>query len=103
MGNGLHTVEDLFAHSNFVEIAVGSLITAGRITVSAELQAELAKRAATRPVETLAGQDREGPADPHHGSYVASDTLVSLSEAADRLHGGVRPVRSPPTRSARRR
>src|SRR6186997_1338 len=50
MGNGLHTVEDLFAHSNFVEIAVGKLITAGRISVSPELQTELAGRG-NGPVE----------------------------------------------------
>jgi hypothetical protein len=81
MGNGLHTVEDLFAHSNFVEIAVGKLITSGRLSVSAELQTELAGRGENGPVETLAGRTEAGRPILTTGSYVASDTLVSISEA----------------------
>ena len=81
MGNGLHTVEDLFAHSNFVEIAVGKLITGGRISVSPELQTELSGRGENGPVETLAGRTEAGRPILTTGSYVASDTLVSISEA----------------------
>ena len=83
MGNALHTVEDLFAHSNFVEIAVGGLLNSGDITVSAETQADLAKRKqeGLDPVETLSGKTEKGRPILTTGSYVASDTLVSLSEA----------------------
>ena len=83
MGNGLHTVEDLFAHSNFIEIAVGRLLGSGAITVSAEMQADLdqRKKAGLDPVETLSGKTEKGRPILTTGSYVAADTLVSLSEA----------------------
>lgn len=83
MGNGLHTVEDLFAHSNFIEMAVGKLLREGQITVSGELQEDLDQRAAQGldPVETLSGRTEGGRPILTTGSYVASDTLVSLGEA----------------------
>lgn len=84
LGNGLHTVEDLFAHSNFVEIAVGNLYESGALHPPAAL---LAHRNATGAfVNTLSGTTRGGPRQGARpilttGTFVSEDTQVSIGEA----------------------
>ncbi|MBI2910611.1 MAG: DUF4157 domain-containing protein [Chloroflexi bacterium] len=81
-GNGLHTVEDLFAHSNWGEIAVSKLITDGALTFSPELMEELDARQQGSPdfIETLAGQTEGGIPILTTGSFVTDDTFESIKE-----------------------
>ena len=89
-GNGLHTVEDYFAHSNWVEIAVGSLIKNGKLKldfskateVDSALQKDQEERTAKGldAVGTLAGQTEGGRPILTTGTYVLSDTFASIAE-----------------------
>lgn len=89
-GNGLHTVEDYFAHSNWVEIAVGSLIKSGKLKldlskgtdVDQALQKDQEERSAKGldPVATLAGKTEGGRPILTTGTYVLSDTFASIAE-----------------------
>ncbi|GAB4108973.1 MAG: hypothetical protein OHK0022_61310 [Roseiflexaceae bacterium] len=82
-GNGLHTVEDLFAHSNFIEIALGQLITDGSLSLDTDLSEEMDERRqqGLDPIETLAGKTTDGRPILMTGSFVTDDTLISVSEA----------------------
>ncbi|HEU4324980.1 MAG TPA: DUF4157 domain-containing protein [Roseiflexaceae bacterium] len=82
-GNGLHTVEDLFAHSNYIEIAIGKLITDGALTLDPDLSEEMDQRReqGLDPIETLAGETTDGRPILTTGSFVTDDTLISVSEA----------------------
>ena len=82
-GNGLHTVEDLFAHSNFIEIAINKLITDGDLTFDLDLTQELDQRRGQGldPLETLAGKTSGGRPILMTGSFVTDDTMISISEA----------------------
>ncbi|MBL1129609.1 MAG: hypothetical protein HND44_14110 [Chloroflexi bacterium] len=90
-GNGLHTAEDLAAHSNFIEIAIGKLFQEGALTnISAELAEELNNRTRPEgeggeglqdPVETFAARTVGGRPILMTGTFVTADTLISLSEA----------------------
>jgi hypothetical protein len=89
MGNGLHTCEDLFAHSNYIEIAIGQLYKDGALQLDADLKEELDQR--TRPVdqggegldavETFTGKTTGGQPILTTGSFVSADTMISISEA----------------------
>ncbi|PAX54536.1 eCIS core domain-containing protein [Brunnivagina elsteri] len=82
LGNGLHTVEDLFAHSNYLEIAVGQLINDGTVTFP-DLKEEFEERKKKKldPVETLSGKTTTGRPILTTGSFVTADTMISISEA----------------------
>src|SRR5438445_12307518 len=89
-GNGLHTVEDYFAHSNWVEIAVGSLIKNGKLKldfstgtdVDTALQKDQEERSAKGldPVATLAGKTEGRRPILTTGTYVLSDAFASIAE-----------------------
>ncbi len=80
-GNGLHTIEDLFAHSNYVEIALGSIVDS--LGLDRELQRELDERRedGLDPIETFSGRTAGGRPIVMTGSFVTADTLISISEA----------------------
>jgi hypothetical protein len=95
LGNLSHTCEDLFAHSNWVEIAVGRLIGEGAIPIPKEVAAEVEQRQAAGlpPVEDYAAQavDKAGKTRPilSTGTFTGSsglgdqtghDTFISIGE-----------------------
>jgi heterokaryon incompatibility protein Het-C len=87
-GSGLHTVEDLFAHSNFVEIGVGKI--ADRLPWSPAMQAERTKRKreGKDEVETLSGKTEGGRPLLVTGTFVMDDTIISIAEQiSDMLRG----------------
>ncbi len=92
-GNGLHSVEDLFAHSNWAEIAVGRLISDGALTFSPELTDELHQReqGGLDPIETLAGQTEGGIPILTTGSFVTDDTFESIKEEISNFLRGFDP------------
>lgn len=107
VGNFSHTCEDLFAHSNFVEIAVGRLITEDMIKLP-ELKQELDERKARGepPIETYAAEakDKSGNARPilstgtftgasALGSSAGHDTFISIGEELKNLIEELDPFR----------
>jgi hypothetical protein len=107
VGNFSHTCEDLFAHSNFVEIAMGRLITEKVIKLP-ELDQEFAKREAAGepPIETYAAEakDKSGNARPilstgtftgasGLGTKTGHDTFISIGEELKNLIEEMDPFR----------
>ncbi|MGW5365221.1 HET-C-related protein [Actinopolymorpha pittospori] len=92
LGNGLHTVEDLFAHSNFVEIAAGKLFRAGRLPLPPDVRTQLEGRRCEDPshadrgqpldaIDTFSGTTDTGRPILVTGSFVTADTKISIAEA----------------------
>ena len=107
VGNFSHTCEDLFAHSNFVEIAMGRLITEHKIQLP-ELDADFKKREAAGepPIETYAAEarDKSGNARPilstgtftgasGLGTKTGHDTFISIGEELKNLIEEMDPFR----------
>lgn len=92
-GNGLHTVEDLFAHSNWAEIAVAKLIKDKKVSVGAETAKCMKDRAAEgkETIETLSARTKSGRPILTTGTFVLDDTLISLSEALSGFMKGFSP------------
>ena len=87
-GNGLHTCEDLYAHSNYIEIAVGKLIQDRAIPLPPRAKQEVRERTnpsdpaqALDPIENFAATTTGGRPIIVTGTFTATDTLISLSEA----------------------
>src|SRR5262249_19072361 len=80
-GNGLHTVEDLFAHSNFIEIGIGRLIRDGALHLEPALDQDVHQRMqqGLDPLETLSGKTEHGRPILITGSFVTADTMISIS------------------------
>ena len=113
LGNFSHTSEDLFAHSNWVEMAVGKLIKDGSLGVELpkDVQADIDKRKqqGRPPIEDYAAQavDKAGNARPilATGTFTGGaetqsmpkkaghDTLISLSEEAINLIKDMNPFK----------
>jgi hypothetical protein len=100
LGNFSHTCEDLFAHSNWVEIAVGRLIKEGAIQIPKEVQGDIDARvkAGKPPIEDYAAQavDKAGNTRPilatgtftggsGLGDKKGHDTFISISEEVKNL------------------
>jgi hypothetical protein len=100
LGNLSHTCEDLFAHSNWVEIAVGRLIREDKITIPKEVQGDIKERLqkGQPPVEDYAAQavDKAGNTRPilatgtftggsGLGNKAGHDTFISLAEEMKNL------------------
>lgn len=91
LGNGLHTVEDLFAHSNYVEMALGHHLD--ELPLPADVRTQLEGRKCGHPehgekgqdpIDTLSGKVGTGEnARPIliTGSFVTDDTKISIAEA----------------------
>jgi hypothetical protein len=107
VGNFSHTCEDLFAHSNFVEIAMGRLITEGKVKLP-ELEQEFKTRelAGEPPIETYAAEakDKSGNARPilstgtftgasGLGTKTGHDTFISIGEELKNLIEEMDPFR----------
>lgn len=82
LGNGLHTVEDLFAHSNWIEIALGRMWQDNELHqyLDPQLQQELSQRDG-EVVETFTPRTSEGRPILTTGTFTTTDTLISLGEA----------------------
>ncbi len=88
-GNGLHTVEDLFAHSNYIEICIGKLYGEGRLPMSQNLREELENRTNSQesagriidPVETFGARTEGGRPILLTGTFTTTDTYISILEA----------------------
>jgi Heterokaryon incompatibility protein Het-C/Domain of unknown function (DUF4157) len=95
LGNFSHTCEDLFAHSNWIEMAFGRLIKENAVQIPPEVKADVEQRKAEGrpPIEDYAAQafDKAGNARPilatgtftgasATGTRKGHDTLISLSE-----------------------
>lgn len=101
LGNGLHTVEDLFAHSNYIEIGVNTLIQEGSLQLNLDEETQERMEAGRSPVETLSGQTAgstgpDGKAKPGRpilttGSFVTADTMISISEALTAFLNDINP------------
>jgi hypothetical protein len=106
VGNFSHTCEDLFAHSNWVEMAVGRLIREGAITIPPEVKGDVDARikAGKPPVEDYAAQavDKAGNTRPilstgtftggsGLGNRTGHDTAISISEEAKNLIESLNP------------
>ncbi len=111
VGNFSHVVEDLFAHSNWIEVAVGDLIHSGDFTLqSKEEVPSTGRRRRPRtwtkrvklgqpPIETYAGNvavhGRESRPVLMTGSFAPGakghDTLISLKAEAQNVLAGVEP------------
>ena len=103
VGNFSHVVEDLFAHSNWIEVAVGDLIRSGGFTL--EPGSEAAQDVQQRvnlgqpPIETYAGnvaaRGRESRPVLMTGSFAPGakghDTLISLKAEVQNVLAGVEP------------
>jgi hypothetical protein len=103
VGNFSHVVEDLFAHSNWIEVAVGDLIRSGSFTL--EPRSEAAEDVERRvnlgqpPIETYAGNvaahGRESRPVLMTGSFAPGrkghDTLISLKAEVQNVLAGVEP------------
>ena len=104
LGNFSHTCEDLFAHSNWVEMAVGKLIKDGTLQVDLppDVKSDVDARikAGRPPVEDYAAEvtDKHNQARPvlatgtftggsatGAGAMAGHDTIISLSEEAKNL------------------
>ena len=107
VGNFSHTCEDLFAHSNFVEIAMGHLITEHKVQLP-ELDQEFKAREAAGepPIETYAAEakDKSGNARPilstgtftgasGLGTKTGHDTFISIGEELKNLIEEMDPFR----------
>jgi hypothetical protein len=107
VGNFSHTCEDLFAHSNFVEIAMGRLLSEDVIKLP-ELKKDLDERKAKGepPIETYAAEakDKAGNARPilSTGTFTGSsalgtstghDTYISIGEELKNLIEELDPFR----------
>lgn len=88
MGNASHTLEDLFAHSNWVEMAVGKLIGDGAVNLTVGAQQEVDQRRAQGmpPIENFAPDIRDAAGDVRpvlqtgtfSGGSAGHDTIISL-------------------------
>jgi hypothetical protein len=100
LGNFSHTCEDLFAHSNWVEMALGRLIKEKQVEIPAEVKGEVQARVdrGEPPIEDFAANavDQAGNARPilatgtftgssRLGSMKGHDTLISISEEVKNL------------------
>jgi hypothetical protein len=87
-GAALHAVEDLFAHSNFVEIALNMLLQEKN---EKEFLPQLKKEKGERVVQTLAPSVNGSPALVT-GTFTANDTLISVgSEVVKMMREGLGP------------
>jgi hypothetical protein len=106
LGNLSHTCEDLFAHSNWVEMALGRLIGEGKVTIPPEAAADVKERtkAGLPPIEDYAAQavDTAGNARPilTTGTFTGSsglknktgnDTFISLAEEVKNMVDSLNP------------
>jgi len=103
VGNFSHVVEDLFAHSNWIEVAVGDLIQSGAFTL--ESNSEAGKDVQRRlqlgqpPIETYAGNvaahGREARPALMTGTFAPGskghDTFISLKAEVQNVLAGVEP------------
>ncbi|NLG22597.1 MAG: DUF4157 domain-containing protein [Actinomycetales bacterium] len=103
IGNVSHTIEDLFAHSNWIEIAVGHLIERKTIQIppgpagspAARVTEQIRERSAARQpvIETYAAEVRDSVGNVRpilqtgtfSGGMSGNDTLVSLKAEATNL------------------
>jgi Heterokaryon incompatibility protein Het-C/Domain of unknown function (DUF4157) len=100
LGNFSHTCEDLFAHSNWAEAAVGRLIGEGKIQIPPDVQEDVTARMAAGkpPVEDYSAQavDKAGNTRPilatgtftggsATGDRTGHDTFISLTEELKNL------------------
>ncbi len=98
IGNFSHTVQDLFAHSNWVEIAVSRIIQSGQVDLSETPAAQqMAEREAQGlpPIENFAAEiaDAEGNVRPMlmTGTFTTTDTIISIKEEVTNLLAGLDP------------
>jgi hypothetical protein len=103
VGNFSHVVEDLFAHSNWIEVAVGDLIQSGAFTLEANSEAgkDVQKRLqlGQPPIETYAGNvaahGREARPALMTGTFAPGskghDTFISLKAEVQNVLAGVEP------------
>lgn len=103
VGNFSHVVEDLFAHSNWIEMAVGDLIRTGEFPLDplSDGATSIAgrKEMGQPPIETYAGSiaSAGGRARPvlMTGSFAPGakghDTLISLKAEAQNVLSGIEP------------
>lgn len=101
IGNFSHTVEDLFAHSNWVEAAVGMLITQGQIELPEDVAHDVEHRAeeGRPPVETYAAEVTSvaGGVRPvlmtgtFSGGSAGHDTLISIKAEVQNILGELNP------------
>lgn len=94
LGAALHAVEDLFSHSNFVEIALDKILQENP-AVKADGQPGLLPQltGANRKVETLSPKMADGRPVMVTGSFTGLDTLHSVgSEGIKMLKVGLKPA-----------
>ncbi len=96
VGNFSHTCEDLFAHSNWIEIAIGRLLQEGTVTLPpGDTNDEVTQRLAANrpPVENFSADvaDQAGRARPilstgtFSGGGAGNDTVMSIKAEAQNL------------------
>jgi hypothetical protein len=104
IGNFSHTTEDLFAHSNWIEMAVGRLLSERQVQLpEGETRDAVQARieAGRPPVETFAAEvrDQAGNARPilstgtFSGGGAGHDTLISLKSEAQNLVRDLEPFK----------
>ncbi|MBO9698569.1 MAG: DUF4157 domain-containing protein [Sporocytophaga sp.] len=101
-GAAMHAVEDLFAHSNYVEIALNKILQENppvKDDGSPGLLPEL--KGADRQVQTLSAKTPEGRPSLVTGTFTSLDTLESVgSEGVKMLRMGLAPAGSAEERKA---
>jgi len=106
LGNLSHTCEDLFAHSNWVEMALGRLIREGQVQIPKEVAGDVEARtsAGLPPIEDYAAQavDKAGNTRPilstgtfsggsGLGNRAGHDTFISIAEEAKTMVDSLNP------------
>lgn len=98
LGNLSHTIEDLFAHSNWIEIAVTRVLQSGEVDLSdtpAAQQMQEREEQGMPPIETFAGEiaDAEGNVRPilMTGTFTTTDTIISIKEEVTTILSSINP------------